>query len=385
MSRNGHLRGIYVVSEIGCTHSDSGAWRHIAIGIEELSKQFELQTLLAKTTQTIQPIKPSHAPTPRGFRNSKFFGVVRDIRDFAKNLRVGWDFFQKIRRARPEFCYCRANFLDPLPLLLALTQQCRVFIEANGIQFETRASRFRSPLVLLHKAFERWTYSSADYVFFVGSYGDYWKLPSCNWMNVENGVERSFVESFQWSIKKKGEAVNFCVIARLIGHHQVDVLENAIIALPPEDVSALTLNLFGTGFDAVKKRLAGVVKVVDHGFMSREALTKELQTMDAGIITASLEYASHMKLFDYGAAKMVAVVPATHNLKSWFNDSEVMFFEPSDPKSLSRCIRALSKRGDQAGRGEALHKRIQKDFLWETVFQRKADIIRRVCAGEHGR
>jgi len=266
--------------------------------------------------------------------------------------------------------------------MLKLSQTCRVFIEANGFQFEVRAACFRSALAPFHKVFERWTYGKADYVFFVGTHGDYWRLPKRNWSNVENGVEREFLESFKDHSKQTGQTINLCIIARFMHHHQPELLVKAVKLLAPDERRRLRLHLFGTGFELLKTALSGVIEIIDHGFTDRSKLAIQLRAMDAGVITAVPEYASHMKLFDYGAAKLVAIVPATHNLRNWFKDGEVIFFKPSDAQMLSQQITALIMDGDKIGRGEALHKRIRNEFLWEAAFERKAAIIEHTCAGE---
>lgn len=374
-------RGIYVVMEPGSMNSTTGAYRHIRIGIRELSHHFEMDTCLPDATPEVGKTRPSTVATPvrqSGWRQSRFIGTLRDIKLLTTTSRRALTCFRKIRRLRPDFCYCRASFLDPLPLLLKWSGTCRVFIESNGLQWENRAGHSRSWLEPAHRLFEKTTYAAADHVFFVGTYGDHWRLQSKNWSNVENGVERDFLDTFSDTTRSPETKVNLCFIACLTKHHQGSLLAVALRSLPKAFRDRLVLHLIGTGFTNLKDELDGVVSIVDHGFLSRRQLVDVMKTMSVGIITGAPAYSSLMKLFDYGAAKLLAVVPETHNLNAWFSPDEVLFFEPGNSASLAARLIAVLTEDDIAQRGEKLYRRVAQDFTWESVFARKASVIREI-------
>ncbi len=371
-------RGVYVVSEPGCMNPAAGAYEHIQVGIRELSGHFELiaqvpEVLPSRSQQSGASSSQSSAPSR--WRRSAIFGALRDTKELFENFRRAIRQLREVRKSKPDFCYIRAAFLDPLPLLLKWTKTCHVFIEANGLQFETRAARFRSLLNPLHRVFEKATYKRADHVFFVGSYGDYWKLRRPNWTNVENGAEREFVDEFTDQRTLSSEQVHVCIVACLTKHHEPWIVTEAFRQLPQQLRQRCLLHLIGSGFEQLKTDVDGIVEIIDHGFLDREQLSKTLKTMHIGLIPGCPEHQSQMKMLDYGAAKLLTIVPSTHNLRKWFRPSETLFFRPRDPASLAQQLAQACESGDSDNRGESLHQKIATDFTWDRIFDRKAATI----------
>lgn len=183
------LKAVYVVAEESCIHPGSGAYQHIHIGIEELQKHFGVYPIFPALKSTANFSKSKDESNGLTIKASTLAGGFRDLKQLGIRSAVAWKNLKQIYSVAPDFVYFRACFLDPLPLLLRFAG-IPCFVEANGLQFEGRKKYYKSCLSPLNRMLEKWIYRLATHVFFVGSYGAYWKLPCTRWTNVENGIEQ---------------------------------------------------------------------------------------------------------------------------------------------------------------------------------------------------
>ena len=366
----------YVVTEKGCMDPTTGAFQHITVGLRELVKHFDVETILPDS----QPIKLSRAtvsaPSVRGFRSGQLFGALRDIRDFYRLLIESFRLSKKVRTVGCSSVYIRVQALSPLPLLFRCLG-IKTFLEANGLQFESRKTRFPSLLSFSYKPFERLVYRTATYVFFVGSYGHFWQIEGDNWSNVENGIEAELLE-YDILPKRIIAPFRFCLLARLVGHHQANVLIDAFKQLPLKDCEKLELHMIGSGFENLEQELHSRIKLKNHGHVSHDKIKVLLDQVDVGIITGGPEYASHMKLFDYAASGCLILAPRTYHLETCYSGQGVHFFEPGNSEDLCNCLRhVLSNPQIISESGSKLRQWIKKNYSWESIFAYKAEVIHR--------
>ena len=365
----------YVVAEKACLAPGSGACQHIRVGMEQLGKQFAVTLLTPEgemaegegARQTSEPTKSREADS------SLVRGFLRDVVCLLRRSRQALRTCLAVRKQGFDFVYYRACFLDPFPFF------CRVagipcFIEANGLQFESRRKYYRSPLESWNRWFERLSYRVASHVFFVGSYGDYWNLPGDNWSNVENGVESEFLDHFKEVKSPTDGPVRLAFVGSLMRHHRPDVLVDAVKQFAAQHEAEI--HLIGSKLEPVEAALRDEVPVVSHGFLKRSALAEVLAGMDVGLISGAPEYQSQMKLFDYGAARLAVVAPDTAHLKAWHGDV-LAFFPKGDAAAMAERLEELVTDPQSRVRlGSALHDRIRERFTWERVFDAKVRIIR---------
>lgn len=377
------LRGLYIVTEAGCLDKRSGASQHIKVGLSELKKHFDIEAFFPKfTIKNINNVYTSFnfaKSVKLKIKTNKLIGFLRDLKFLAMNTKIAISVLWDLKNRNLDFVYLRAGFLDPLPLLLRVAN-IPCFIEANGLQFQNREKYYASALKPVNKFFERFVYSTANHVFFVGSYGDYWQLKSKNWINIENGVELQFLEKFFDHKKQIGGKIHLALIARLMAYHQPHVLISAIHSLDSIVKSKVCLHLIGSELDQIKIALKEYIEVIDHGFLDRDELATCLRQAHVGLIPGVPKYQSQMKLLDYGAAKCVALVPKTHNLQQWFDESELTFFEAEDPSSLAKVLTSLANNPiNFLAKGERLHQHILSELTWSRIFCKKAKIIKQCC------
>lgn len=363
----------YVVTEKGCMDPTTGAYQHISVGIRELSKYFDLVSFLPET--------PKAAPLRKGTKagiakRGKVYGALRDLRDFWRLTRDAWSVAKRVKQAGCSMAYVRVQSLSPVSALLKL-RGVKTFLEANGLQFESRKRRFESLLSFVYEPYERWIYRHATYVFFVGSYGDYWQLDPENWCNVENGIEDSAFKR-ELSPKASVPPLRVCLVARLVGHHRIDVLVEALARINPAYRKCMELHLIGSGFDAVIDDLAECAHTVDHGHVARADLPELLQSMHLGLITGGPQYSSHMKLFDYAANGCLVVAPRTYHLERCFGGHGICFFDPEDSASLAKALQSQFADGqDRFKRCQTLRSLVYRKYTWTRIFEQKATIMLR--------
>lgn len=374
--------GVYVVTESGCLEPHSGAYFHISVGLKELSKYFSINAMLPEVSKkniTTTYLKNKSNTYPLKIRQNYFVGGFRDLKLLTTSIFRAFCLANKIYKEKLDFVYVRNYFLDPLPIFLCLLR-IPCFIEANGLQFEGRKKYYPSSLTPFNKFYERLIYSSASHVFFVGSYGKYWKLNSHKWSNVENGVTYEFVAQFVGHKKEVKCKINLAFVGRLMAHHQPELLIEAIKNLDSEKKSKVCFHLIGSGLDLFKQQLQNHIEVIEHGFLNRNELTTCLKKIHVGLIPGLPKYQSQMKLFDYGAAKCIVVAPRVFNLEYWFDNSEIEFFKAGNSQDLAKVLTSLIKNlfasTHHFEKGEKLHRKVLNNFTWEKIFEEKAELIK---------
>ena len=373
----------YVVTEAGCMDPKTGANQHIAMGMRELGKHAEVILFVPPvpnpTGSAAVPASGASGWRAR-LKTSGAWGAMRDMRDFARMVKQGWRLAREIEAAGCEVAYVRVQALHPVSLFLRW-RRIKVVLEANGLQHVSRKARSGSWLAWAYRPFERHVYRVADHVFFVGSYGQYWQLDSENWTEVENGVEPGLFVRRDTRIGGN-RPFRMVLVARLVAHHKGSILSEAFARLEPSLRDQVELHLVGAGFEALKAEFASLVRVKDHGFVSREAIGPLLQQMDCGVIPDCPPYGSQMKLLDYAASGCLVLAPNVFHLKNFYADKGVLFFDRGDAASLSERIGALVG-GDRPvdAMARALQDHVRERFTWGTIFDRKWAVIEAI--GDH--
>lgn len=347
----------------------TGAFHHISMGIRELSKHAELVQFLPSLPSRVKPnlLGQGQLSKATGFRNTTIWGSFRDLRDLARNMRYGWRIARQVKVSGCQAAYVRVQCLQPISLFLRL-RGVKVFLEANGLQFESRRARFRSLFTCLYEPFERFIYTKADHVFFVGSYGQYWKLTTQNWTEVENGIECEMLQG-RSQPPCAGKPFKIVLLARLIAHHKGSLLVDAIKEASLSVQNSIELHLIGSGFEQIKLDLKHLLNVVDHGFVDRSGVGDLLHSMDIGVIPDCPPYGSQMKLLDYAAAGCLVIAPDVPHLVNLYSDQGVCFFEVGNASAMAVVISSIvSGRVDVEESAQMLQSHVTEHYTWEAIF-----------------
>lgn len=364
----------YVVTEKGCMNPHTGAYQHISIGIKELSRYFEVIPLLPSDTE-VNNIK--HQVTYKSY--SKFsktgvWGLFRDIRDFYISSINGWYVAKKAKQLGCSIAYVRVQQLNPISLFLKFFG-LKVFLEANGLQFETRKRRFSSWASWLHKPIERFIYQESTHTFFVGSYGDFWNINQENWTNVENGIEENHFPK-QKERHSKNKILKIAILANFVDHHNGELLISSLNKIDKNLHKLFKLDLIGDGFDMLIKAIPKSINYTDHGFVPRHKLPLVLSYAHIGLIPDAPNYQSQMKLFDYAASGCLVLAPDTYHLKKLYTDKGALFFKKKSSSSLSKVItNLLLNKIDYQPQTKKLQEHVIENYTWKKIYKKKVDII----------
>lgn len=374
-----HKKGLYIVSESACLVPGKGAYHHIQMGMQYLGRHFEM-TLYPMCALPDPISKESLSgsdkvhPVP-GYKQTLAWNTLRDLLLFFRNHRNFFSHLKKVRAARPDFIYERTAYLSFGGWLIAKSLGIPHFYENNGVQYYQRQLLYPSLLIPLIGWLERRCYQKSDFVFFVGSWGDFLELPSNNWENIENGVEDDVLLPM-YDVEKNYEdqPLRLAMVAKVVPHHRMDILVEALSMITHKD--QWELHFYGDGFDPYLRALPSDLRVVQHGFLPHKELASELGKAHVGVIPGSQPFPSHMKLFDYGAAKMLVVAPRVHHLKKWYGEDELEFFIPENSHDLASILdEIIAEREKIKVKGENLFRRIQRDFTWQQIFGYQASIM----------
>lgn len=368
---------VYVVSEPACLIPGTGAFRHIEVGREMLSRHFSVNFLpLCAIPETLQ--NPGSASSEviqvSPLKQSFLWGTLKDIYLLLRHHRNFRYWYQKLKNEKPDVIYERAAYLNFNALIAARLLKIRHVYEANGIQYLVAKTQYQSLLRPVMKQLEKWAYRKSDYTFFVGSWGDVLKMKKKNWENIENGIETSFADEFAHISRQAGDILNLCFIGTLMPHHRMDILTAALAQV--QHKHRVHLHLVGKKFDPVVQEFSDRFAITTHGFLHRNQLAELLKNMDIGVIPGGFEYPSFMKLFEYGAAKLLVLAPKLYNLRQWFDESEILYFDTDNATDLAKKIDHVVENPQKVNAyGEALYATIRQKHTWEKIFEHKTHII----------
>jgi len=373
MAKN-KIKIAYIVTEIGCMNPHTGAYQHISIGIKELSRYFEVIPLLPSDKE-VNKIKDQGIVKPYSkFNKTGAWGLLRDARDFYISSTNAWYIAKKAKQLDCSIAYVRVQQLNPISLFLKFFG-LKVFLEANGLQFESRKKRFSSWAFWLHKPMERFIYQKSTHTFFVGSYGNFWNINEENWTNVENGIEEGHF-SKRKEHHSKNKKLKIAIVANFVNHHNGELLIRSLNKIDKNLHKLFELELIGDGFGGFIKAIPKSIKYTDHGFISRKKIALVLSSIDIGLIPDAPNYQSQMKFFDYAASGCLVLAPDTFHLKKLYSDKGALFFKKESSSSLSKVItNLLLNKIDYQPLTKKLQEHVTQNYTWKKIFKKKADII----------
>lgn len=372
-------KGVYLVTEPGCLNMESGAFHHIKTGFSQLNVQFDLIFFLKNSKIALEfseykiVSSISNSLKQGKSKGSAFKGSFKDLFTLFKNLLDIPKLIIGLKHESASFIYERKAYLNPSGLIVAKLLGIPHFYEANGLQYQRMEKYYSSFLKPMVRWLEKWTYKNSNHVFFVGTYGNYWKLKTNNWSNIENGIEETHLQYFMKHSKIFEEDINICFIARLMSHHRPEILIQGLLSMDNKNVH---LYLIGSGLEGIQKALEKQIKVTNYGYKNREEIRPILKKMHIGIIPGSPEFTSTMKIFDYGSAKCAVLGPDITNFKFWFSD-KMLFFKKNNLNDFVNMLNILTKDKTKVKEfGLKLYEHISDQFTWNKIYETVGNTIK---------
>ena len=386
MSCSMKYKGLYLVTEPRCLIKGTGAYHHIQVGLKHLNNRFDVKLItVSEVNKKTKPlIKETQDRIHKESNFRKFLlrigimGTLIDLKTFIENHRDIFKFYHFIKLQKPHFIYERASYLNFNGMIVCRLLNLPHIIEVNGLYYQAKKRYYLSFVNFLVKWSERKLYKFSSYTFFIGLWGNLIGSKKKNWSNIENGIELSFISQFSTHTKKIEDKINLCFIGYPMKHHNLSLLVEAIKNC--KNKKNLHLHLIGKGLDTIATDIEEYIDVTTYSFVERDNLVDILKKMHVGLIPGSHDYASNMKLFDYGSAKCIVIAPSLPNIIYWFSMSEMLLFKKDDVNDLTRIIELINKDFiEKSQLGEKLYKTIKENFLWEKIFASIENKINEVC------
>lgn len=373
-------KAIYLVQEPGCLNPYSGAFQHISMGVKELSKYFNIKLFLnnnsVELTNYINKINPEQnkeETIKKVKQRGCVYGTLKDLSVLFKNLLKIPKLYSCFKNQELSFVYERMAYLDFAGLLVCKFLKIPHCYEVNGIMFKIRDKYYKSIFKPIAKCLERKAYKNSNHNFFVGSYGNYWKLKTANWSNVENGIESKYISDTAVNKTFNGK-LEFCFVGRYAKHQNIECLVEAMDYI--KNKHAIKVHFIGTGLENIAKSISKKdIEVINHGYLNRDALLNVLNQSHVGLICGTPPYQSCMKLHDYAISSCAVLAPMVDNLKIRFENS-LLFFDDNSAKSMATKINQIIEDHSLINTyGELIHQEIINNYTWDKIFESKVNVI----------
>jgi len=169
-----------------------------------------------------------------------------------------------------------------------------------------------------------------------------------------------------------------------------DIAVRAVSALRRK-IPGIVLHIYGGG--GFSKHVKQLVKdlnlqdrVIFHGPVSLEEIAEALPKIDAGIVpnrrNAFTELNFPTRIFECLAMDKPVIAPRTRGILDYFDETSIYFFEPGDPKDLSKKILRLysnpSESKDIVEKGKAIYR----GYRWKLEKQRLVELVKELLTNE---
>lgn len=161
----------------------------------------------------------------------------------------------------------------------------------------------------------------------------------------------------------------------IVERHGLDLAVEAVAQLYSR-IPGITLHLFGEPTEYLEKIFALAQKlnlknaIHFHGFKTLPEIARNIVQADLGIVPNRLSVFTQInfptRIFEYIAMNKPVIVPSTRGIRDYFNDEEILFFEPDNVNDLARKIEWASQ--NPAGLRRLLEngRRVYEKNRWES-------------------
>ncbi|RMG22252.1 MAG: hypothetical protein D6730_16860 [Bacteroidetes bacterium] len=387
-------KGMYVMTEPGCIKSYSGAFLHITNGIRELSRYYHIDILAPKAVQPyIQNGNFTLIPSPEkrtvvdmntGPNTNKLYGLLKDLKTLLVNHLPFFRYYRQVKAARPDFIYERISYLNFNAFLIAKLLNIPYITEVNGVYYEEIRHYYHSWLNGLARRLMLATYRRSDICYMVGGLKQSHGLDGGHYISVQNGIETQFIDRLKDHKKQLELPLQLCFVGHLAYHHRIEVLLDALRKL--KQPQHIHIHFIGANFESLHQAIPPQIQHTFHGMVKHEQLLDLLQQFHVGLIPACRPGDSFMKLYTYGAAKLMCIVPRQRNVEQTFDKGELRFFELENSGQLAACIDEVVQQPEMIHTyGQRLYQTVRQRFTWTSIFEQVHTEIQRLLHARQGR
>lgn len=284
-----------------------------------------------------------------------------------------------------DLVFHRAGIYDRVGVRLAANDTCPIIAWLDAPFPVERAFRNQSYFKGLHRSRMRAlgrrsrlivTVSQASKDYYVGL-----GLPAQKIIVVPNGVSQHAVQQGTERSREHPplpEGNTRCVIGfvgSLSRWHGVGLLFESLreLGAPTDRRWQVRIVGYGEEYRALhaRARALGVDACVKWlGALPHDRVMDEIAQFDIAVLPNTLTSGSPIKLFEYAALARPAIAPDLPNLRRWFTEEEMLYFQPGDASALAQAIRRLAEEPRTARQlGLRAQERVQREYTWQTIVQ----------------
>lgn len=377
-------KGLFIVEEFNNFKHDSGAYVHTMVGYEQLSRYYNLVWLKSKKNKEFQIQNLENSISKSSFLKRKLhsIGIIGTIKDLLLLVQELISIPKKIyilKKRNIKFVYQRAHYLGYAWLVACKILKTPHFYEVNGI-FSLDKSGYRKSLIYgIARFVEKQMYRFTDKGFFVGGINEIIGITGENAVIIQNGIDKEYLikaeQLFNKHIVQTQNKIKIVFVGHIMQHHRLDLLIDALCLL--NNPNNFELHILGKENPNVKILIPSDLNIKYYGVVKHSELPKILSQFQIGIIPYGKDYFSNMKLFTYCASHLLVIAPNTKNFKRIFSNSQVLFFENKNIKSLAKVLERVlniqeNERLNMINNAYAL---VKNNYTWEVIFRKKTDLI----------
>ncbi len=173
----------------------------------------------------------------------------------------------------------------------------------------------------------------------------------------------------------------------IVARHGLDLAVEAVARLKAK-IPGIQLHLYGERTAYLERIMAltrelGVEKqVCFHGFKTLEEIAGDITRADLGLVPNRLSVFTEInfptRIFEYLAMNKPVIVPSTRGIRDYFNDDEILFFEPSNTSDLAAKILWAYENPVELKRLVENGRLVYERNYWETERERFLGMVGRL-------
>jgi hypothetical protein len=130
------------------------------------------------------------------------------------------------------------------------------------------------------------------------------------------------------------------------------------------------MHFVGPDLEDLKSQVPSSIVTIFYGEKDLASITALMPVFNIAVVPFAYDYSSPVKVFMYGAAKLLMLVPETENLQSAFSKSEVMFIKNADPVDIAATLDLIAENPCVVQEyGEEVYRNVKNNFAWERIYE----------------
>ena len=171
----------------------------------------------------------------------------------------------------------------------------------------------------------------------------------------------------------------------IVERHGLDLAVEALAKVKPK-IPAVALHLYGEHTEYLDKilALAERLNLADaiqfHGFKTLDEIARIILTTDLGIVPNRLSVFTQInfptRIFEYLAMNKPVMVPRTQGIGDYFNENEILFFEPDNVNDLAARIEWAYDHPSELLRLVENGRKVYEKNCWELEKEKFLGMVR---------